>query len=86
MMRTLKEFYGTWILIFYFIKWPYFLGYAYLYFAKGLQNWVLIALWLLCLFLILQDFYKIARYGFGCKKEKGCDVKENNFSNEKEEH
>jgi len=30
--RTLKEVYGTWVLIFYFIKWPYVLGYAYLYF------------------------------------------------------
>ena len=75
MKRILKETYGVWILIFYFLKWPYFLGYAYLYMTKGLQNWVLIAIWFFCLFLILQDFYKIARYGFGCKAQKGCDTK-----------
>jgi len=75
--RTLKEVYGTWVLIFYFIKWPYVLGYAYLYFVKGLQNWVLIALWFFCVLLILQDLYKVVRYGFGCKAEKGCDVSKN---------
>ena len=84
MKRTLKEVYGTWVLIFYFIKWPYVLGYAYLYFAKGLHNWVLIAIWFFCLFLILQDFYKIARYGFGCKAEKGCDVPKKTIEDEKE--
>ena len=37
MKRTLKELYGVGILFFYFFKWPYFLGFPYLY-MNGLYN------------------------------------------------
>lgn len=56
MMRTLKEIYGVWILIFYFIKWPYLIGFGYLYIAKGLkENWVLNLFWILFFILALKD-------------------------------
>jgi len=67
----MKEIYGVGILFFYFFKWPYFLGFPYLY-VNGLnQNYILDALWFYCLFLILKDIYvmiknkKINR----CKKD-----------------
>jgi len=57
MKRTLKELYGVGILFFYFLKWPYFLGFPYLY-NNGLDNnFILNGLWFLAIFLILKDFY-----------------------------
>ena len=75
-MKILKESYGVGILIFYFLKWPYTLGFAYLYLEKGLrENYFLNALWIYCVFLIMKDFVYFARYGFRCDIKKGCDTK-----------
>jgi len=57
MKRTFKELYGVGILFFYFFKWPYFLGFPFLY-NNGLnQNFILDGLWFFAIFLILKDFY-----------------------------
>ena len=59
MKRTIKELYGVGILFFYFLKWPYFLGFPLLY-NNGLNNnWTLDALWFLTITLILKDFFII---------------------------
>ena len=59
MKRTLKELYGVAILFFYFFKWPYFLGFPYLY-SNGLNNnFILDGLWFLSIALILKDFYSV---------------------------
>jgi len=53
----LKDLYGSGILFFYFLKWPYVLGFAYLYMYKGLtHNYILNILWFYCLALIIKDF------------------------------
>jgi len=57
MKRTLKELYGVGILFFYFFKWPFFLGFPYLYMNGLNQNFILDGLWFLTVFLILKDFY-----------------------------
>ncbi len=61
MKRTFKELYGAGILFFYFFKWPYFLGFPYLY-TNGLNNnFILDGLWFFAVFLIIKDIYdKIA--------------------------
>ena len=57
MKRTFKELYGVSILFFYFLKWPYFLGYPYLY-THGLDNnFILDALWFFTIFLLFKDIY-----------------------------
>jgi hypothetical protein len=54
----MKDLYGSGILLFYFFKWPYLIGFPYLYFQKGLEhNYFLNALWFYCLFLVFKDFY-----------------------------
>ena len=66
----MKEIYGSGILFFYFFKWPYAIGYPFLY-ANGLNdNYILDILWVYCIFLILKDFYV-----FYIKKERYCDAK-----------
>jgi len=61
MKKTLKELYGVGILFFYFFKWPFFLGFIYMY-SNGLdKNYILIALWFYSLLLILKDFYKLVQ-------------------------
>ncbi len=79
MKKILRETYGVGILVFYFFKWPYFLGFPYMYFEKGLQdNWVLNGLWVYCLFLIIKDFVYFVRFGFRCSPKNGCEkVNEN---------
>ncbi|MEA2098655.1 MAG: hypothetical protein U9P72_00835 [Campylobacterota bacterium] len=57
MKRTLNELYGVGILFFYFFKWPYFLGFPYLYMNGLNQNFLLDGLWFLTIFLILKDFH-----------------------------
>jgi len=58
MKKLLRETYGVGILIFYFLKWPYVLGFPYIYFVKGLQNnWFLNFLWFYCFALIIKDLY-----------------------------
>jgi len=59
MKRTIKELYGVGILFFYFFKWPYFLGFPFL-FLNGLnQNFILDGLWFYTIFLILKDILAI---------------------------
>ena len=61
MKRTFKELYGVGILFFYFFKWPYFLGFPFLY-NNGLnQNFILDGLWFFAIFLILKDFYTMLK-------------------------
>lgn len=57
MKKTLKELYGVAILFFYFFKWPFFLGFIYLYNHGLSQNYILIGLWFYCFTLIVKDFY-----------------------------
>ncbi|MEA3370511.1 MAG: hypothetical protein U9Q40_04160 [Campylobacterota bacterium] len=71
MKRTLKELYGVGILFFYFFKWPYFLGFAYLYFNGLDNNFILDGLWFFAVFLILKDIYTIIKR----KKINQCDTK-----------
>ena len=57
MNRTLKELYGSGILFFYFLKWPYFIGFPLLY-DYGLNNNIILSiLWFFCAFLIAKDLY-----------------------------
>jgi len=55
----MKELYGSAILFFYFFKWPFFVGYPFLYNHGLNQNYILNGLWFFCIFLILKDFYTI---------------------------
>ena len=70
MKRIFKELYGSGILFFYFFKWPYALGYPFLYFNGLNNNIILDVLWLYCILLILKDLYKTY-----IKKERYCDAK-----------
>ncbi len=74
MKKLLRETYGVGVLIFYFLKWPYVLGFPYLYFEKGLtDNWFLNLLWVYCLLLIIKDFIYLAKNGLRCNvKDGGC--------------
>jgi len=61
MKKTLKELYGVGILFFYFFKWPFFLGFIYLY-NNGLnENYILITLWFYSILLIIKDFYLLIK-------------------------
>ena len=71
MKRTLKELYGVGILFFYFFKWPYFLGFPYLYMHGLDNNFILDGLWFFALFLILKDIYTIIKR----RKINECDTK-----------
>ena len=51
----MKDLYGSGILFFYFFKWPYFLGFPWLY-THGLENnFILNGLWFYTIFLIIKD-------------------------------
>ncbi|MBU1658976.1 hypothetical protein KKG72_08005 [bacterium] len=52
----MKDLYGSSILFFYFLKWPYSFGYPILYMNGLNQNDILNLLWFLCLALIAKDF------------------------------
>jgi len=71
MKRTLKELYGVGILFFYFLKWPFFFGYPYLYMNGLDNNFILTGLWFYCIFLILKDIYTMIKN----KKINRCDIK-----------
>ena len=71
MQRTLKELYGVGILFFYFFKWPYFLGFPYLYINGLNNNFILDGLWFFAIFLILKDIYTMIKN----KKISQCDIK-----------
>lgn len=52
----MKDLYGSAILFFYFFKWPYFLGFPWLY-THGLNNnFILNGLWFFTILLIIKDF------------------------------
>ncbi len=70
MKRTLRELYGVGILFFYFFKWPYLLGFPYLYMNGLDNNFILDGLWFLCIFLILKDIYTMIKR----KKFNQCDI------------
>jgi len=68
MKHFLKEIYGASILFFYFLKWPYLIGFGYFYFGGMYKNnYILIALWFYCLALIIKDLIYFAKYGSRCK-------------------
>jgi len=70
MKKTLKELYGVGILFSYFFKWPYLLGYPYLY-THGLDNnFILDGLWFFAIFLILKDIYDVIQKRKLKKEEK----------------
>jgi hypothetical protein len=70
MNRTLKHIYGTGVVFFYYLKWPFVLGYpALLYGADYPRHWSMDALWLYCVALIIKDFV----YLFVLKKRYGED-------------
>ncbi len=57
MKRLPRELYGSLILFFYFFKWPYALGFPFLY-MRGLDNNIILDfLWLVTVALICKDFY-----------------------------
>ncbi|EQB40707.1 hypothetical protein M947_00210 [Sulfurimonas hongkongensis] len=61
MQKALKDLYGSAILFFYFLKWPYLVGYPFLYFNGLNQNFLLDALWLICLALVIKDIYTMIK-------------------------
>lgn len=61
MKKTFKDLYGSGILFFYFLKWPYIVGYPFLYFNGLNQNYLLDALWFICLALIVKDIYTMIK-------------------------
>ena len=70
MKRTLRELYGVGVLFLYFFKWPYLLGFPYLY-THGLDNnFILDGLWFLAIFLILKDLYSVIKR----RKINQCDT------------
>ena len=67
----MKELYGSGVLFFYFFKWPYVLGFPFLY-SQGMQdNYILNALWFYCLFLIFKDFYTFYKRAKAKKENDG---------------
>jgi len=61
MRRVLKELYGSLILFFYFFKWPFFLGFPYLYLNGLDENIILNILWFITALLIVKDLYNLKR-------------------------
>jgi hypothetical protein len=53
--------YGVAILIAYFIKWPIFLGLPFLAYRGMDINIVLGLIWVLCLGLVIKDFYSLIK-------------------------
>ncbi|MBC8237790.1 MAG: hypothetical protein H8E76_06115 [Helicobacteraceae bacterium] len=57
MENILKKLNDAAILFLYYLKWPYFIGYALLY-NYGLNDYLLLDIvWFLCGFLIAKDLY-----------------------------
>ena len=61
MRRVLKELYGSLILFYYFFKWPFFLGFPYLYLNGLDENIILNILWFITALLIVKDLYNLKR-------------------------
>jgi len=56
MSGVIRELYGAFILFFYFLKWPIFVGVPLLYYQGLNSNWIVNIVWLACLLLIIKDF------------------------------
>jgi len=69
----MKELYGSGVLFFYFFKWPYVIGFPFLYFNGMQNNYILNALWFYCLFLILKDLYTFTKRATEKKEDDTSD-------------
>jgi len=70
MKQTLRQIYGAGIVFFYYLKWPFVLGYpALLYGADYPRHWSMDLIWVYCAGLILKDLVNILvlkkKYGNG---------------------
>jgi hypothetical protein len=68
MSKTLRQIYGAGVVFFYYLKWPFVLGYpALLYGADYPRHWSMDAIWLYCVALIAKDLVYLVilkkRYG-----------------------
>jgi len=66
--KALREIYGVGIVFFYYLKWPFALGYpALLYGADYHRHWSMDLIWIYCVALIFKDFIYLVilkkRYG-----------------------
>jgi hypothetical protein len=57
----MKDFYGTAVLFFYFLKWPILIGLPLLYHQGMRENIILELLWLVCFILVLKDVYALIK-------------------------
>ncbi len=74
MKRTLLDLYGAWILFFHYAKWPIVIGLPILYFQMDYQrNTVMDIIWVYCLYLVLEGFYRRYILKQRCTS-KGCDT------------
>jgi hypothetical protein len=70
MSKTFRQIYGAGVVFFYYLKWPFVLGYpALLYGADYPRHWSMDAIWLYCVALIVKDFV----YSVILKKRYGQD-------------
>jgi hypothetical protein len=59
MKKTLKDLYGTWLLFFYYIKWPIFFGLPLLYLEMDYEHdMVMDILWVYSAILIITELYQ----------------------------
>ena len=57
MKKTLREIYGVGVVFFYYLKWPFVLGYPALLYGAGYpRHWSMDLIWLYCVALIIKDF------------------------------
>ncbi len=68
MRDALRHIYGNGIVFFYYLKWPFVLGYpALIYGADYPRHWSMDAIWIYCVALIVKDFVVLVvlrkRYG-----------------------
>ncbi|RXJ58028.1 hypothetical protein [Candidatus Marinarcus aquaticus] len=53
----MKKLYGTLIIFFYFVKYPYFFGLPILYLMGFEKNLYFNLFWIVCVLLILKDLF-----------------------------
>ena len=70
--NELRQFYGTLILFFYYVKWFILIGLPWLYYGLDYKdNLILDLLWIICLGLIIKDFiYTVILKKSYCKNDK----------------
>jgi hypothetical protein len=72
MNQTLREIYGAGVVFFYYLKWPFVLGYlALIYGLDYPRHWSMDIIWIYCAALIVKDFIYIFILG----KKYGEDKK-----------